>query len=116
MMEDCIFCKIINGSVRSQKILENEFCLVIRDIAPHAEFHALVLPKKHIRSLNDWSVEEQTFWGGQLLRAVHEVVEQEEIKARGYRLIVNTEKGAGQTVFHLHFHILAGAQVSERLI
>ena len=105
-MSDCIFCKIINGEFGTKFVYENEFAVVFNDINPKAETHLLVVPKKHVESLNEL---EDEILLGKLMMTVKEVTKQEGIKS--YRTVINTGKEAGQEVFHLHIHILAGKMV-----
>lgn len=102
-MSDCIFCKIINGNFGTEFILENEYSVVFKDINPKAETHLLVVPKLHVESLNEL---EDEILLGKLMMTVKEVTKKMGIKS--YRTVINTGKEAGQEVFHLHIHILAG--------
>ena len=102
-MTDCIFCKIINGDFNTEFVYENEFAVVFKDINPKAKVHLLVVPRKHIKSLNELDDENLM---AKLLLTVKEVTAQEGIHS--YRTVINTGKEAGQEVFHLHLHILAG--------
>lgn len=103
-MKDCIFCKIINGDFNTEFILENEYAVVFKDINPKADTHLLVVPKKHVESLNEL---EDEILLGKLMMTVKEVTKKLGIKS--YRTVINTGKEAGQEVFHLHIHILAGS-------
>lgn len=102
-MEDCIFCKIIDGKFNTEFIYENEYAVVFKDINPKADIHLLVVPKKHVESLNELDDE---FLLGKLLMTVKDVTKKLSIKS--YRTVINTGKEAGQEVFHLHIHILSG--------
>ena len=102
-MSDCIFCKIINGDFGTEFVYENEFAVVFKDINPKAETHLLVVPRLHVESLNELDDEHLL---GKLLMTVKEVTKKLGIKS--YRTVINTGKDAGQEVFHLHLHILAG--------
>ena len=102
-MNDCIFCKIINGDFGTEFIYENAFAVVFKDINPKADIHLLVVPKLHVESLNELEDEELL---GKLLMTVKAVTKKLGIKS--YRTVINTGKEAGQEVFHLHIHILAG--------
>ena len=102
-MTDCIFCKIINGDFNTQFVYENEYAVVFKDINPKATTHLLVVPRLHVESLNE--LEDENLMA-KLLLTVKEVTLQEGISS--YRTIINTGKEAGQEVFHLHIHILAG--------
>ena len=105
--ENCIFCKIINREMDSKIIYEDENVLCFEDINPQAPFHCLVIPKKHIPTLKDVT-DEDTELMGKLLHAASKVATQEGFKETGFRTVVNTEKQAGQVVWHIHLHILAG--------
>lgn len=113
-MADDIFCKIIRGEVPTQKILETENVIVIKDISPKAPVHDLVIPKKHIESLNEANHEDQIILGELLLAAV-QAAEKEGIKESGYSLILNTGKNGGQLVPHVHIHILGGKNLGPKL-
>jgi len=102
-MEDCIFCKIINGDFNTEFVYENEHAVVFKDINPKADTHLLVVPRKHIASLNEIENAEAI---GNLMMTVKSVCE--KIGLKSYKTLINTGKEAGQTVFHLHIHILGG--------
>jgi histidine triad (HIT) family protein len=110
-MADCIFCKIIAGTIPSPRIYEDDSFICIRDIQPHARKHLLVIPKKHIPSLNEAFPEgtlgETDLMGG-LLRVGAQMARQEGISESGYRSVINTGRDGTQTVFHIHLHILGG--------
>lgn len=101
-MEDCIFCKIINGDFGTEFVLENEFLVVFNDLHPKAKSHLLVVPKLHVASLNE--LEDEKIMA-ELLKGVKEVTK--KLGISDYRTQINTGKGAGQEVFHLHLHVLA---------
>ena len=102
-MTDCIFCKIINGDFGTEFVYENEAVVVFKDINPKADTHLLVVPKLHVESLNELNDKDLL---GELMLAVKAVTAKLGIKA--YKTLINTGKEAGQEVFHLHIHILAG--------
>lgn len=108
---DCIFCKIIKGEIPSTKVYEDENFLAFKDIHPAAPTHVLVVPKMHISSLNELDDPELA---GRLLLTVAKVAKLCKVE-NAYRTIFNTGKGAGQSVFHIHAHILAGRDMSETL-
>ncbi|MFV0476252.1 MAG: histidine triad nucleotide-binding protein [Parahaliea sp.] len=110
-MSDTIFAKIISGEIETEFVYEDEFCIVINDIAPQAPVHMLVIPRKPIEKLADASGEDQALLGHLMLVAA-KVAHQLGVDD-AFRLIVNNGVGAGQTVFHLHLHILAGAELAE---
>ena len=109
-MSDCIFCKIIDGSIPSTKVYEDETVLAFRDIAPQAPTHILVIPKVHLSGVNEVSTENSA-----LVAHIFEVIPQiakAEGLTGGYRVVSNCGADAGQTVFHLHFHILGGKELA----
>lgn len=113
-MENCIFCKIIAGEIPSDKVYEDEDMLVFRDIAPQAKVHCLCVPKSHFAVLSEMDgAQAET-----LKRCLEKIpaVAQKLGLADGYRLIVNQGKNAGQTVFHLHIHILGGQPLGEKFV
>ena len=102
-MEDCIFCKIVNGDFNTEFVYENEHAVVFKDINPKADIHLLVVPRKHVASLNE--VEDSEFIGN-LMLTVKDTCK--KIGLKSYKTLINTGSEAGQTVFHLHIHILGG--------
>jgi histidine triad (HIT) family protein len=107
-MNECVFCKIIDGHIPCNKVYEDENILAFNDIAPKAETHILVIPKQHIVNLMSVTHEQ---WDvvTQILKAVNNIALQESLE--GYRLITNNGEQGGQEVFHMHWHILAGKQL-----
>lgn len=112
-MKDCLFCKIIAGEIPSTKVYEDEYVYAFRDIQPQAPIHILVIPKKHLASLNAVSDASDTELAA-CLRAVSIIAAQEKLE-NGYRVISNCGSDACQSVQHLHFHILGGRQLSEQM-
>ena len=110
-MSDTIFGKIIAGEIPSEFIYEDDHCVAINDIAPKAPVHVLVIPKRGIPRLVDAEAADQELLG-HLLLAAGKVAEQLGVQ-EAFRLVINNGEGAGQTVFHLHLHILAGASMPE---
>ena len=106
-MSDCIFCKIINGDIPSTKVYEDELVYAFRDIEPAAPVHILIIPKEHICCANKLEDTHKELLGHIILTA-KKIAEAEGIAENGYRIINNCGEDAGQTVFHLHFHLLAG--------
>lgn len=104
---ECIFCRIIAGRAPAKIIYRDERAIGFYDRAPRAPVHVLIAPVEHIASLNDLTPEHESL-AGHLLIVAQKVAEQENIAQSGYRLIINTGRGAGQVVFHLHLHILGG--------
>ncbi|MEM1141101.1 MAG: histidine triad nucleotide-binding protein [Pseudomonadota bacterium] len=110
-MTDTIFSKIISGEIPADKLYEDDHCIAIKDINPQAPVHVLVIPKKPIEKLADAEADDQVLLG-HLMLAVGTVARQLGVED-AFRLVVNNGAGAGQTVFHLHLHILAGASFAE---
>jgi len=110
-MSDTIFGKIVSGEISSEFIYEDDHCVAINDVSPQAPVHVLVIPKKGIPRLVDAQPEDQDLLG-HLLLAAGKIAEQLGV-AEAFRLIINNGSGAGQTVFHLHLHIIAGREFAE---
>ncbi len=106
-MSDCLFCKMISGDIQPDTVYENDDVLAFRDINPQAPLHVLVIPKRHISTLNDLQPEDAELVG-KLYLAAKLVAEREGLAERGYRTVVNCNAEAGQSVFHIHLHVLAG--------
>ncbi len=113
-MEDCLFCKIIKGEIPANKVYEDEEILAFHDIKPAAPIHILVIPKKHITSLAHMEKEDEAIIG-KIYGVINKIAEDKGFKEEGYRVVVNCGKNGGQTVMHLHFHILAGRQFGEKI-
>ena len=109
MPESCLFCRIIRREIPAKVIHEDEHALAFRDIDPKAPTHVLVIPKVHVATLNDATDAELL---GRLLLAAKAVAAAEGIAESGYRTVVNCGAGAGQTVFHIHVHVLGGRSLS----
>jgi histidine triad (HIT) family protein len=105
MASDCLFCRIARGEIPVTRVAENERCVAFRDINPQAPTHVLVIPREHVASLDDAS---DPFILGEVLLMARAVARNEGIVAGGYRTVLNTNAGAGQSVFHLHAHVLGG--------
>ena len=106
-MDECIFCRIINRSLPSRIVFENESVVAFEDINPQSPTHILIVPRKHIPTLNDVRNEDQNLLGAVVL-AASEIARDRQISGSGYRLVWNTNRGAGQSVFHIHLHLLGG--------
>ena len=104
-MSDCLFCRIVRGEIPAAKVAENATCIAFRDISPQAPVHVLVIPKQHYRSLDE--VPDATVLGEMSMLA-QQVARSEGVAETGYRCVVNTGKDGGQTVFHLHMHVMGG--------
>jgi histidine triad (HIT) family protein len=102
---DCLFCKIASGAVKADVVYKTPTVVAIRDINPQAPVHVLVIPREHIESLNNTA---DPAFLGDLLVAAREVARQERIDVRGYRVVINNKAEAGQTVPHIHVHVLGG--------
>lgn len=109
-MSTCLFCKIVEGQIPAKRVHEDAQCLGFSDINPQAPHHVLFIPKKHIASLNEASSEERELLGHLMVSAAKYAKEQ-GFSDSGYRLVVNTQSDAGQTVFHVHVHLLGGRQL-----
>jgi len=107
-MTDCLFCKMVAGTIKPDVVFENDHVLAFRDINPRAPTHILVIPKTHIATLNDL---EDSRLAGELLLAVAKYAKQEGLSEDGYRTVVNCNKHGGQEVYHLHLHVLGGRQM-----
>ena len=110
-MSDCLFCKIIAGKIPSDKIYEDDDVYAFRDINPVAPLHALVIPKKHIATINELQGEDAEVVG-KLFLAAGKIANDEGYSDAGYRTVMNCGEAAGQTVFHIHLHLLAGRDLS----
>ena len=104
---DCLFCKIINGEIPSAKVYEDELVYAFRDIEPQAPVHVLIIPKEHISSANDIT-DENAALIGHIFSVAAKIAASEGIAQNGYRIVNNCGEDGGQTVKHLHFHMLGG--------
>lgn len=110
MHEECIFCQIISGEIEAKKVYETETVFAFRDSNPQAPTHILIVPKKHIARVADLQPEDAAVMGDVMLAAAR-IAEREGV-ADGFRLVVNNGRAAGQSVFHIHVHLLAGRPFS----
>jgi histidine triad (HIT) family protein len=107
---DCLFCRIVNKEIPCEALLEDEDILAFKDIAPKAPFHALVVPRRHVATLND--LEEADFpLISRMMRAAVELARREGFHESGYRVVMNCNREGGQEVFHLHLHLLGGGSL-----
>ncbi|MBP3708410.1 MAG: histidine triad nucleotide-binding protein [Clostridia bacterium] len=113
-MEDCIFCKIANGELGTAMIYENEYVAAFKDLNPQAPIHILVVPKKHYE--NVLAVDENDNIIAKIYSAINKIAKQEGFYENGFRVINNCGKDAGQTVMHMHFHIIAGKTLGEKIV
>lgn len=109
MATDCLFCRIAKGEIPADVVMQNDDVLVFRDISPKAPTHILVIPKKHVASLD---AADDSIDLGALMRAAAEAARKEGLVESGYRVVLNTGAHGGQTVDHLHLHLLGGRQMS----
>ena len=107
MADDCLFCKIVNREVPSPFLFEDDVCVVFRDIHPAAPVHLLIVPKRHIRSVNDLAPGDEADLS-RLFMVAKDMARQEGVDQSGYKLLFNVEKGGGQVIFHLHLHLIGG--------
>jgi histidine triad (HIT) family protein len=109
--QDCLFCKIIAGDIPADIVYESDSAIAFRDINPQAPTHVLVIPRTHIATINVLDESHKDLVGG-LYLAAKEIAAQEGIADEGYRAVMNCNAGAGQTVFHIHLHVLGGRQLT----
>jgi histidine triad (HIT) family protein len=107
----CLFCRIASGEIATKKICEDDQVVAFNDINPQAPTHILVIPRKHIASLDDLNEEDAAIIGTTLVR-VAEIARSLKLNGEGYRVVANHGEDAGQTVFHIHFHLLGGRNFS----
>ncbi len=110
-MTDCIFCKIVSGELEAKVVYEDDLCLAFEDIYPKAPVHLLLIPKKHIISLQDLTEHDQQLIGHMML-ILPKLAARQGLD-RGFRTQINTGKAGGQEVFHLHIHLLGNISVSD---
>jgi len=109
-MGDCVFCKIVKGEIPAKVVYEDDLIMAFHDINPQRKVHVLVIPKKHIPSVNDIKPEDKELMG-HLWTKMPEIAKKLGIAENGYRIIVNTGKHGGQEIYHIHFHLLGGEPV-----
>ncbi|MCI8587394.1 MAG: histidine triad nucleotide-binding protein [Clostridia bacterium] len=114
-MEDCIFCKMIKGEIPVNKVYEDDEILAFYDINPATPIHILVIPKKHIDCIAHMQKEDEQLIG-KIYGVINKIAEEKGFKEKGFRVIVNSGKDSGQEVMHLHFHILAGTKMGEKIV
>ena len=107
MEENCTFCKIIKGEKPAHFLHQDDSIVVFKDIRPHAPVHLLIVPRKHIRSINDLGEEDKDIVSNMILKA-REMAREQSIAKSGYKLVFNVEQGGGQFIFHIHLHLLGG--------
>ena len=106
-MSDCLFCKFVSGEIQPDVVYDDDDVLAFRDVNPQAPTHILVIPKRHISTLNDLESNDAELMG-KLYLAAQKVAQDEGIAEPGYRTLINCNAEAGQTVFHIHLHLLGG--------
>jgi histidine triad (HIT) family protein len=109
---DCLFCKIVAGELPADRLYEDDELLAFRDISPQAPFHALIIPKTHLATLNELEAEHASM-AGRLFLVAKALAEEHALP--GYRVVVNTNREGGQVVFHVHMHVLGGRQMKAGL-
>lgn len=114
-MDNCIFCKIIKGEIPSSKVYEDDEILAFKDINPAAPIHILVIPKKHITSLIDIEESDEKLIG-KIYKTINKIAKEQEFDQKGFRVIVNCGEDGGQEVGHLHFHLLAGKKLGDKIV
>lgn len=107
MTDECLFCKILAGDVPSDVVYEDEYVLAFKDIYPKTPFHVLIIPKKHIATLNDVG-DKDIELTGRLFAAAKVIAAEQGFAEEGYRMMMNCGEGGGQIIFHLHLHLMAG--------
>jgi histidine triad (HIT) family protein len=110
-MSDCLFCKFVSGEIQPQTVYEDDDVLAFRDLNPQAPCHVLIIPKQHISTLNDLTAEDAELMG-KLYLAAGKIAQAEGIDGPGYRTVMNCNEQAGQSVFHIHLHLLGGRQMN----
>ena len=110
MSETCLFCKIGKGEIPAEKVFEDDLVVAFKDIHPQAPIHILIVPRKHISTVNDVAAEDQMLIGHMILTA-QKLAATNSIDESGFRLIMNCNAEGGQTVFHIHLHLLGGRQL-----
>ena len=110
MPNDCLFCNISKGQTATEILFENDTLVVFKDINPHAPVHLLIVPKKHIRSINDLTDDERPILG-EMIMVARDMAAEAGVSQSGYKLLFNVEKGGGQVIFHLHLHLIGGWKI-----
>ena len=110
-MSDCIFCKIGAGEIPSDKVFENDSILAFRDIQPQAPIHIVIIPKKHIETMNDFTEADSGLISDMML-ACKRIAAEQGLSENGYRIVINCNSDGGQSVSHIHAHVLGGRRMS----
>ena len=114
MNENCLFCRIIKGDIPSAKVYEDDYVFAFRDINPQAPVHVLVVPKAHIASMAEVNAENSVYVA-KCFEAIAKIADSEGL-GDGYRVISNCGENGGQSVMHLHFHLIGGVRLSEKIL
>ena len=109
--QDCVFCKILAGEIPADIVYESDAAIGFRDVNPQAPMHVLIIPRKHIATINDLDTGDEALVGS-LTMAAQEIARQEGFADDGYRTVMNCNEEAGQTVFHIHLHLLGGRRMA----
>ena len=109
--QDCLFCSILNGDIPADIVYESDAAIAFRDINPQAPTHVVVIPRKHVATINDLNEEDREIVGS-LYLAAKDIARAEALSDEGYRTVMNCNAGAGQSVFHIHLHVLGGRALS----
>lgn len=110
-MTNCIFCKIIRNEIPSQKVYEDDFVYGLKDLYPQAASHLLFIHKKHTANINEMSEDPESI--GQIFKGIQKYTQEQKLDTTGFRIVTNLGPDAGQTVFHTHFHVLAGEKLGH---
>ncbi|NNC77029.1 MAG: histidine triad nucleotide-binding protein [Woeseiaceae bacterium] len=110
-MSDCLFCKIASGDIPADVVYESDTALAFRDINPMAPTHVLIIPREHVSTINDIDEKHEALVGS-LFRAAKEIAASDGLSEDGYRVVMNCNQAAGQTVFHIHLHLLGGRNLT----
>ncbi len=115
MDKDCLFCRIVSGELSSEFLYENDEFIVIKDRFPQAPTHLLIIPRAHYRNIIECVEGDKESASAGLLKTAVKIAQKMGFAEKGFRTIVNTNAGGGQTIFHLHMHVLAGEKLSEEM-
>ena len=115
MDDNCVFCKIIKGEIPSRKVYEDDEIIAFYDIEPIVPIHILIIPKKHIPTLLDLKPEDEPVIG-RIYSKINDIAKQVGLEKDGFRVIVNCKEDAGQVVMHVHFHILGGKKLGNKIV
>lgn len=115
MDENCLFCNIINGTIPSEKVYEDDYVLAFKDINPVAPVHVIVIPKKHIYDLNQIE-ESNVMYISKCMLAIKEIAKICDVYEKGYRVITNIGEDGCQSIHHIHFHLIGGTKLKENIV